>query len=117
MKAMKSLLVGATACAAVAAAPALVALPRRDAQPDCANSDGGANLKTMVLHGDRVAYRDEGTGPVLMLVHGMGGSSNSWSGVIPLISRFCALCSRSRAGASRHRMMLWFNMFRAESAQ
>ncbi len=87
MKAMKSLLVGATACAAVAAAPVLVALPRRDAQPDYANSDASANLKTMVLHGDRVAYRDEGTGPVLLLVHGMGGSSNSWSGVIPLLAR------------------------------
>ena len=82
MKAMKSLLVGATACAAVAAAPALVALPRRDAQPDSANSDATANLKTMMLHGNRVAYRDEGTGEVLLLVHGMGGSSKTWSGVI-----------------------------------
>jgi pimeloyl-ACP methyl ester carboxylesterase len=85
MNAMKSLLVGAAACAAVVAAPAVVSLPRRDAQPDSANSDATANLKTMTLHGDRVAYRDEGTGEVLLLVHGMGGSSNTWSGVIPLL--------------------------------
>lgn len=85
MKAMKTLLVGATACAAVATAPALVALPRRDAQPDSENSD--ANLKTMTLHGDRVAYRDEGAGEALLLIHGMGGSSNSWSGVIPLLAK------------------------------
>jgi pimeloyl-ACP methyl ester carboxylesterase len=87
MNAMKSLLVGAAACAAVAAAPAVVSLPRRDANPDSADSDATANLKTMTLHGDRVAYRDEGAGEVLLLVHGMGGSSNTWSGVIPLLAK------------------------------
>src|ERR1700754_5298743 len=86
MNAIKSLLVGAAACAAVAAAPAVASLPRRDANPDSANSDATANLKTMTLHGDRVAYRDEGAGEALLLVHGMGGSSNSWSGVIPLLA-------------------------------
>ena len=86
MKAMKTLLVGAT-CAAVATVPALVTPPRRDAQPDSANSDATANLKIMMLHGDRVAYRDEGAGEVLLLMHGIGGSSNSWSGVIPLLAK------------------------------
>jgi len=86
MKALKSLLVGAAACAAVVVAPAVVSLPRRDSQPDSANTDATANLKSMTLHGDNVAYRDEGTGEVLLLVHGMGGSSNSWSGVIPLLA-------------------------------
>ena len=62
MNAMKSLLVGAAACAAVAAAPAVASLPRRDANPDSANSEATANLKTMTLHDDRVAYRDEGAG-------------------------------------------------------
>ncbi len=87
MKAMKTLLVGATACAAVATVPALVALPKRDAQPDSANSDATANIKIMMLHGDGVAYRDEGAGEVLLLIHGIGGSSNSWSGVIPLLAK------------------------------
>jgi pimeloyl-ACP methyl ester carboxylesterase len=87
MNAMKSLLVGAAACAAVVAAPAVASLPRRDAHPDSVNSDATANLKTMTLHGDRVAFRDEGTGEVLLLVHGMGGSSNTWSGVIPLLAK------------------------------
>ncbi len=87
MNAIKSLLVGAAACAAVVAAPAVVSLPRRDSHPDSATSDATANLKTMTLHGDRVAYRDEGTGEVLLLVHGMGGSSNTWSGVIPLLAK------------------------------
>jgi pimeloyl-ACP methyl ester carboxylesterase len=87
MKAMKTLLVGAAACAAAATAPAFVALPSRDAQPDSANSDATANLKIMMLHGDRVAYRDEGAGEVLLLIHGVGGSSNSWSGVIQLLAK------------------------------
>ena len=87
MNAMKSLLVGAAACAAVAAVPAAVSLPGRDANPNSANSDATANLKTMTLRGDRVAYRDEGAGEVLLLVHGMGGSSNTWSGVIPLLAK------------------------------
>jgi pimeloyl-ACP methyl ester carboxylesterase len=87
MKALKSLLVGAAACAAVVAAPAVVSLPGRDASPDSTVSEAAANLKTVTLHGDRVAYRDEGTGEVLLLVHGMGGSSNTWSGVIPLLAK------------------------------
>jgi pimeloyl-ACP methyl ester carboxylesterase len=86
MNAMKSLLVGAAACAAVAVAPAVVALPGPDADNESTAGEGAANLETMMLHGDRVAYRDEGSGEVLLLVHGMGGSSASWSGVIPLLA-------------------------------
>jgi len=44
------------------------------------------NLKTMTLHGDRVAYRDEGAGEVVLLIHGMGGSSFSWRTVVPKLS-------------------------------
>ncbi|MFI5509917.1 alpha/beta fold hydrolase [Mycobacterium sp. NPDC051804] len=40
----------------------------------------------MTVHGDRVAYRDEGSGEVILLIHGMGGSSQTWSGVIPLLA-------------------------------
>lgn len=45
------------------------------------------NLRTITLHGDRVAYRDEGAGEVLLLVHGMGGSSNHWRALIPTLSK------------------------------
>jgi pimeloyl-ACP methyl ester carboxylesterase len=57
-----------------AVAPALVALARRDARHDITSSDATANL-------------DEGAGEVLLLIHGMGGSSDSWSGVIPLLAK------------------------------
>lgn len=45
------------------------------------------NLRMMSLHGDRVAYRDEGAGEVLLLIHGMGGSSTSWRAVVPELSK------------------------------
>jgi pimeloyl-ACP methyl ester carboxylesterase len=49
-----------------------------------------ANMMTnrmMTLHGDRVAYRDEGAGEVLLLIHGIGGSSSNWRAVIPNLSK------------------------------
>jgi len=45
------------------------------------------HLRTMTLHGDRVAYRDEGAGEVLLLIHGMGGSSASWRAVVPMLAK------------------------------
>ena len=44
------------------------------------------NVQSLTLHGDRVAYRDVGTGEVLLLIHGMGGSSHSWRAVMPLLA-------------------------------
>ena len=41
------------------------------------------------LHGHDVAYRMEGTGPALVLLHGIAGSSRTWRDVIPrLTDRF-----------------------------
>jgi len=39
------------------------------------------------LDGDRVAYRIAGKGPVLLLVHGMAGSSMTWRHVIPALAQ------------------------------
>nr|WP_090275131.1 alpha/beta fold hydrolase [Mycolicibacterium komanii]CRL68081.1 alpha/beta hydrolase fold protein [Mycolicibacterium komanii] len=45
-------------------------------------------LKYLELHGDRIAYRDVGGGQeVLLLIHGMAGSSETWRAVIPQLSR------------------------------
>lgn len=46
-----------------------------------------SNLRTIDIHGDRAAYLDEGDGEVLLLIHGMGGSSNSWQAIIPALSK------------------------------
>jgi pimeloyl-ACP methyl ester carboxylesterase len=40
----------------------------------------------IVLHGHRVSYRSAGTGPLLVLLHGIAGSSATWEDVIPRLS-------------------------------
>ncbi|KUI21039.1 alpha/beta hydrolase [Mycobacterium lehmannii] len=45
-------------------------------------------MNFLELHGDRVAYRDVGSGEeALLLIHGMAGSSETWRAVIPQLSR------------------------------
>ena len=48
--------------------------------------------RTITIDGDRVAYRVAGKGPVLLLVHGIAGSSVTWRYVMPaLAKRFTVL--------------------------
>jgi pimeloyl-ACP methyl ester carboxylesterase len=44
-------------------------------------------LETVRIHGHEVGYRRAGSGPVLLLVHGMAGSSRTWKEVFPLLAR------------------------------
>ena len=39
------------------------------------------------LHGERIAYQDEGSGEALLLIHGMAGSSATWRAVTPGLSK------------------------------
>jgi len=41
----------------------------------------------LTLHGDRIAYRDAGSGETLLLIHGMAGSSDTWRAVIPPLAK------------------------------
>ena len=41
----------------------------------------------ITLNGERVAYRIAGKGPVLLLVHGMAGSSETWCHVMPALAK------------------------------
>lgn len=45
------------------------------------------DVKFIDLHGDRVAFLDEGQGEVVLLLHGMAGSSATWRSVIGPLSR------------------------------
>ncbi len=48
-----------------------------------------SELTYLELHGDRIAYRDAGpttSGPALLLIHGMAGSSATWRAIIPQLS-------------------------------
>jgi pimeloyl-ACP methyl ester carboxylesterase len=49
-------------------------------------------LKEIELHGHRVAYRQAGSGPVIVLVHGITSTSETWERVMPtLAKRFTVL--------------------------
>jgi len=45
------------------------------------------DMKYLDLHGERLAYLDEGEGEVIVLLHGMAGSSQTWRSVIRPLSR------------------------------
>ena len=48
--------------------------------------------RAIVVDGDRVVYRIAGRGPLLLLMHGMAGSSETWRHVMPaLATRFTVL--------------------------
>ena len=48
--------------------------------------------RELSLHGHRVMYRTAGSGPVLLLIHGIAGSSATWDDVLPwLAERFCVV--------------------------
>ena len=49
-------------------------------------------LRELSLHGHRIAYRTAGSGPVLVLIHGIAGSSATWDEVVPaLADRYCVV--------------------------
>jgi pimeloyl-ACP methyl ester carboxylesterase len=41
----------------------------------------------ITLHGHQVSYRSAGRGPLLLLLHGIAGTSATWDDVVPLLSR------------------------------
>lgn len=44
------------------------------------------HLRHVELHGHRVGYRMAGTGPAIVLVHGLTGSSTTWREVMPVLA-------------------------------
>jgi len=44
-------------------------------------------FESVSLHGRAVSYAEEGSGPVLLLIHGMGGSYENWQAVIEPLAR------------------------------
>ena len=44
-------------------------------------------MRTVALHGRTVSYREAGEGPVLLLIHGMAGTSEGWDAVIGPLAR------------------------------
>ena len=46
-----------------------------------------SEMNYLDLHGERVAFLDEGAGEVILLLHGIAGSSDTWRSVIGPLSR------------------------------
>jgi pimeloyl-ACP methyl ester carboxylesterase len=57
---------------------------RRDAAG--AASGAGEELREVNLHGHRVFFRSAGTGPVVVLVHGITSTSATWAKVVPYLA-------------------------------
>jgi len=45
-----------------------------------------SDLHRVQIHGHEVVYRDVGEGPVLLLLHGIAGSSRAWREVMPALA-------------------------------
>jgi pimeloyl-ACP methyl ester carboxylesterase len=61
------------------------------ASPDSAVANGD-ELQEIVLHGHRLSYRSAGSGPVVVLVHGITSTSATWANVLPyLAERFTVI--------------------------
>lgn len=50
------------------------------------------------MHGEKIAYRDAGAGPTVLLVHGMAGSSRAWRDVMPHLARHCRVVAPDLLG-------------------
>ncbi len=44
-------------------------------------------LQKITIHGHEVAYRTAGSGPVVLLIHGMAGSATTWKYVMPALAQ------------------------------
>ena len=57
--------------------------------------------RTANLHGRLVTYVEAGTGPVLLLIHGMGGSYENWRSVIDPLARHHTIVAPDLPGHGR----------------
>jgi pimeloyl-ACP methyl ester carboxylesterase len=55
-------------------------------------------VEEIVLHGHRVSYRTAGSGPVVLLIHGITGSSEQWEDVFPLLAEHCTVVAPDLLG-------------------
>jgi pimeloyl-ACP methyl ester carboxylesterase len=58
-------------------------------------------IEEIVLHGHRVSYRTGGSGPVVLLVHGIAGSSDQWDDVFPLLTEHFTVLAPDLLGHGR----------------
>ena len=72
------------------AAPSVAAPRRRELEQP--------HARRLTLHGHRIAYRQAGSGPALVLIHGITSSSATWQRVIPYLARHFTVIAPDLAG-------------------
>jgi pimeloyl-ACP methyl ester carboxylesterase len=55
-------------------------------------------LRTVSIHGHDVGYRTGGSGPVVVLIHGMAGCSETWGGVFDRLAAHCTVVAPDLLG-------------------
>ena len=50
------------------------------------HTQGAFPIRYVTIHGHRIGYRQGGHGPVLLLLHGIAGSSQTWIPAMELLS-------------------------------
>jgi len=58
-------------------------------------------VKTTTLHGHSLIYATAGSGPVLVLIHGMGGTFENWEAVIEPLAQRCTVIAPDLPGHGR----------------
>ncbi len=59
---------------------------------------GPLEPREIILHGHRVSYRTAGSGPLLVLLHGIAGSSATWEDVLPGLAEGCTVVAPDLLG-------------------
>ena len=64
-------------------------------------SDTEMRIEYKVIHGYRRAYRIAGSGPALLLIHGIGDNSSTWNEVIPMLAQHYTVIAPDLLGHGR----------------
>jgi pimeloyl-ACP methyl ester carboxylesterase len=60
-----------------------------------------ATVREVSLHGHRVSYRTAGSGPVVLLVHGIAGTSEQWADIAPVLAESFTVVAPDLLGHGR----------------
>jgi len=59
------------------------------------------DLREITIHDQRITYRSAGSGPVLLLIHGMAGSATTWRQVMPGLAQSFTVVAPDLLGHGR----------------
>ena len=63
-----------------------------------ADVDDQPDLRSVSIHGHEIGYRTAGTGPVIVLVHGLASSSEAWGPVMPALAEHATVVAPDLIG-------------------